>query len=233
MAGVECTGILVPGCPSGQVTLHWARVVCEVLKYWAGGVGQSDHRYLYLQALKQLITLKAVEGINSADSLQGHIGTVLQLLIAQCDAEEEGVRSMVSECLGRLALIAPATVLPRLQASLCPSLLLLFIATGSRRLRPSSFLSRIAAFVYVSVAYCQVRLIASVFHHHLPPRITATVPCILGSPNRPLHPCKASIQLFPSTPLAARQWCPLAARPCGTSWQHVRAVPAGRISSAG
>jgi cullin-associated NEDD8-dissociated protein 1 len=78
---------------------------------------QTEHRYLYLQALRQLISLKALEGAGSSDSLQGRVGNVMALLITQCDAEEEGVRSMVSECLGRLALIAPAAVLPQLQAS--------------------------------------------------------------------------------------------------------------------
>ena len=42
----------------------------------------------------------------------------MQLLIGLCDAEDEGVRSMVAECLGRLALIAPVQVLPALKALL-------------------------------------------------------------------------------------------------------------------
>ena len=76
---------------------------------------QTEHRYLYLQALRQLITLKALEGAGSADSLQGRVCSVMPPLLALCDADEEGVRSMVSECLGRLALIAPAAVLPQLK----------------------------------------------------------------------------------------------------------------------
>ena len=80
---------------------------------------QTEHRYLYLQALRQLISLKALEGVGTADSLQGRVGNVMAILISLCDAEEEGVRSMVSECLGRLALIAPASVLPQLQVRAC------------------------------------------------------------------------------------------------------------------
>ena len=74
---------------------------------------------MLLQSLRQLITLKASEGAKSGgDTMGGHLPTVMELLIGQCNADDEGVRSMVAECLGRLALIAPAHVLPALKALL-------------------------------------------------------------------------------------------------------------------
>jgi cullin-associated NEDD8-dissociated protein 1 len=76
---------------------------------------------MLLQSLRQLITLKANESSakgGTGDSMGGHLQTVMDLLIGQCDADDEGVRSMVAECLGRLALIAPAHVLPALKALL-------------------------------------------------------------------------------------------------------------------
>lgn len=80
---------------------------------------QTEIRYLLLQALRQLITLKtAEEGKGSSeggDRMGGELPRVLELLMGQCGAEDEGVRSMVAECLGRLGLICPAEVLPRLQ----------------------------------------------------------------------------------------------------------------------
>ena len=80
---------------------------------------QADYRYMLLQSLRQLITLKTTEGDASGrDSMGGHLSTMMDLLIGQCNAEDEGVRSMVAECLGRLALIAPSQVLPALKGLL-------------------------------------------------------------------------------------------------------------------
>jgi len=78
---------------------------------------QAEYRYLLLQSLRQLITLKASEGGigKGHDSLTGHMSTVMNLLMDQCDSDDEGVRSMVAECLGKLALIAPTEVLPNLK----------------------------------------------------------------------------------------------------------------------
>ena len=64
---------------------------------------------MLLQSLRQLITLKASEGAKSGgDTMGGHLPTVMELLIGQCNADDEGVRSMVAECLGRLALMMSA-----------------------------------------------------------------------------------------------------------------------------
>lgn len=76
---------------------------------------QAEHRYLLLQSLRQLITLKSQTGAAGAGDMGGHVGTIMQLLLAQCADEEEGVRSMVAECLGRLAVILPGGVLPLLK----------------------------------------------------------------------------------------------------------------------
>lgn len=40
------------------------------------------------------------------------------LLYRHCECTEEGTRNVVAECLGKLTLIDPATLLPRLQESL-------------------------------------------------------------------------------------------------------------------
>lgn len=53
--------------------------------------------------------------------MSDHVGEVLSLLLGQCAADEEGVRSMVSECLGRLALIFPVAVLPSLRKQISSS----------------------------------------------------------------------------------------------------------------
>jgi cullin-associated NEDD8-dissociated protein 1 len=45
----------------------------------------------------------------------GELTQVLQLLLSNCDGEEE-CRNVVAECLGKLALLHPAEVLKELQA---------------------------------------------------------------------------------------------------------------------
>jgi cullin-associated NEDD8-dissociated protein 1 len=87
------------------------------VRWWGA---QVDFRYLLLQSLRQLISLKAASARAGAagaggDLMGGHTAPVMALLMKQCDSEEESVRSLVAECLGRLALIAPVEVLPKLK----------------------------------------------------------------------------------------------------------------------
>lgn len=93
--------------------------VCAMSKYLpyilAEIQKQQEHRYLLLQSLRQLISLKSQSGATGAGDVEGHVGTIMALLLAQCSDEEEGVRSMVAECLGRLAVILPGAVLPSLK----------------------------------------------------------------------------------------------------------------------
>lgn len=42
---------------------------------------------------------------------------MLALLLGCCEAKEEECKNVVAECLGHLALLAPAEVLPALQVS--------------------------------------------------------------------------------------------------------------------
>lgn len=44
--------------------------------------------------------------------------SIWMLLYRHCECTEEGTRNVVAECLGKLTLIDPATLLPRLQESL-------------------------------------------------------------------------------------------------------------------
>ncbi len=45
------------------------------------------------------------------------IPKVLPPLFEYCESPEEGIRNVVAECLGKLALMDPRGVLPRLQVS--------------------------------------------------------------------------------------------------------------------
>lgn len=74
---------------------------------------QPKRRYLLLHALKEVITKS-----DKATKLGDASNEIWTLLIESGDAEqEEGTRSVVAECLGRLALTNPEKFLPELKVS--------------------------------------------------------------------------------------------------------------------
>ncbi|RLO07596.1 hypothetical protein DYB28_000406 [Aphanomyces astaci] len=64
------------------------------------------HVYLLLSALKEVLSTKKTDVVNQ------YVSAVLPVLNKHCESDEEGVRNMVAECLGKLALLNPALILP-------------------------------------------------------------------------------------------------------------------------
>jgi cullin-associated NEDD8-dissociated protein 1 len=62
---------------------------------------ESVHQYLLLATLKEIIVVMA----NRKVDFQSYLSMILPVLLAQCQATEESVRSMVAECLGVLTAI--------------------------------------------------------------------------------------------------------------------------------
>lgn len=50
--------------------------------------------------------------------LKPYVESVWSLLLKHCEYQEEGTRNVVAECLGKLTLIDPETLLPRLKGYL-------------------------------------------------------------------------------------------------------------------
>uniref|UniRef100_A0A8C7ZUP7 TATA-binding protein interacting (TIP20) domain-containing protein n=1 Tax=Oryzias sinensis TaxID=183150 RepID=A0A8C7ZUP7_9TELE len=73
---------------------------------------QPRRQYLLLHSLKDVISA------SPACSLSPHVESIWSLLFQHCECQEEGSRNLVAECLGKLTLVDPAVLLPRLKQQL-------------------------------------------------------------------------------------------------------------------
>lgn len=74
--------------------------------------GQPKRQYLLLHSLKEVISS------SSADSLKPYVEDIWALLFKHCECAEEGTRNVVAECLGKLTVVNPSQLLPRLKKQL-------------------------------------------------------------------------------------------------------------------
>ncbi|XAR49295.1 hypothetical protein NMG60_11032451 [Bertholletia excelsa] len=73
---------------------------------------QQKKQYLLLHSLKEVIVRQSVDKAEFQDS---SVEKILNLLFNHCESEEEGVRNVVAECLGKISLIEPAKLVPALK----------------------------------------------------------------------------------------------------------------------
>uniref|UniRef100_A0A667XT08 TATA-binding protein interacting (TIP20) domain-containing protein n=1 Tax=Myripristis murdjan TaxID=586833 RepID=A0A667XT08_9TELE len=73
---------------------------------------QPKRQYLLLHSLKEVISACP------ASSLSPHVESIWALLFQNCQCQEEGTRNLVAECLGKLTIVNPAQLLPRLKQQL-------------------------------------------------------------------------------------------------------------------
>eukprot|EP00250_Pteridium_aquilinum_P018481 c24109_g1_i1 orf=324-4016(+) len=77
---------------------------------------QSKQQYLLLHSLKEVITRQSLDEIGKVELKEPDLEKILSLLFSHCESDEEGVRNVVAECLGKLALIEPGKLVPALLA---------------------------------------------------------------------------------------------------------------------
>lgn len=71
----------------------------------------SKRQYLFLNALKEIINCLLVDHTKIL-LLESHMESIINILIKYANCKEEGVRYIVSECLGKLTLLKPVIMLP-------------------------------------------------------------------------------------------------------------------------
>ncbi|KAL2460609.1 Cullin-associated NEDD8-dissociated protein 1 [Abeliophyllum distichum] len=73
---------------------------------------QQKKQYLLLHSLKEVIVRQSVDKAEFDDS---SVEKITNLLFNHCESDEEGVRNVVAECLGKIALIEPGKLVPALK----------------------------------------------------------------------------------------------------------------------
>ncbi|XP_021104475.1 cullin-associated NEDD8-dissociated protein 2 isoform X2 [Heterocephalus glaber] len=73
---------------------------------------EPRRQYLLLQALREAL------GAAPPDGLKPYAEDIWALLFQHCEGTEEGTRGVVAECIGKLVLVNPPFLLPRLQKQL-------------------------------------------------------------------------------------------------------------------
>ncbi|VVC31483.1 Hypothetical protein CINCED_3A016263 [Cinara cedri] len=81
---------------------------------------QPKRQYLLLHSLKEIITFESSTP-NGIENLKPFVPAIWNQLFGHCECTEEGTRNVVAECLGKLTLIDPYSLLPSLQSSLSSS----------------------------------------------------------------------------------------------------------------
>jgi len=85
---------------------------------------QPRRQYLLLHSLKEIISAQS-SSQSGVQILSQYVPSIWDQLYRHCECSEEGTRNVVAECLGKLCLLRPEELLPKLQASLnCPSALM-------------------------------------------------------------------------------------------------------------
>eukprot|EP00656_Telonema_subtile_P031351 TRINITY_DN3431_c0_g3_i2.p1 TRINITY_DN3431_c0_g3~~TRINITY_DN3431_c0_g3_i2.p1 ORF type:complete len:1255 (+),score=419.06 TRINITY_DN3431_c0_g3_i2:162-3926(+) len=87
----------------GNAPMYFGTVLREIEE-------TKDKKYLLLQSVKEWISQAIAE--DKSELVAPYLQQLLDLLFALNEAAEEGVRNIAGECLGKLALVSPSTIIP-------------------------------------------------------------------------------------------------------------------------
>lgn len=76
--------------------------------------GDKKHTYLLLSALREFIIHRS-RNADSSEGMSANLNMIVPALERFCSDEEEGVRTMVAECMGALTCQQPDIMLPKLE----------------------------------------------------------------------------------------------------------------------
>ncbi|XP_042384041.1 cullin-associated NEDD8-dissociated protein 1-like [Zingiber officinale] len=76
---------------------------------------QQKKQYLLLHSLKEVIARQSIDQPGKSELQESNVEKILSLLFNHCESDEEGVRNVVAECLGKIALIEPKKLVPALK----------------------------------------------------------------------------------------------------------------------
>ena len=74
----------------------------------------SKRQYLLFNSLKEIISYQS-SNVNGLQALKPYINDIWNILIKHCECAEEGTRNVVAECIGKLTLLDPATLIVKLE----------------------------------------------------------------------------------------------------------------------
>lgn len=77
----------------------------------------SKRQYLLFNSLKEIISYQS-SNPNGLQTIKPYITGIWDTLIKHCECSEEGTRNVVAECLGKLTLLNPETLMNNLQSYL-------------------------------------------------------------------------------------------------------------------
>ncbi|KYR00775.1 HEAT repeat-containing protein [Tieghemostelium lacteum] len=75
---------------------------------------QPKKQYLLLHSLRETI-IKLSSTSQGITAILPYLQTILPILFENCVNEEEGTRNIVAECLGKVSMISPKDIIPKLQ----------------------------------------------------------------------------------------------------------------------
>ncbi|KAK3749091.1 hypothetical protein RRG08_034063 [Elysia crispata] len=78
---------------------------------------QPKRQYLLLHSLKEVINCES-SSQSGVEILKSYVQTIWTMLFHNCECLEEGTRNVVSECMGKLTLVDPQTLMASLQQHL-------------------------------------------------------------------------------------------------------------------